>query len=224
MSTATQAIKSDYSALSNRYDAFQQMLRKVCMQYERPKPVVLAVSKKQSIEAIEVLLAHGHRHFAENRVQEAYEKWPSLLKKYPDTQLHLIGPLQSNKAKQAAQLFSAIHTLDRESLKSSLESLDNCPELFIQVNTGEEAQKSGVLPMETHKFIQGCTNLPVKGLMCIPPQEEVAAPHFAFLRQIAEQHGLHQLSMGMSNDWQTAVALGATHIRVGTILFGERQH
>ena len=171
----------------------------------------------------------GHRRFGENRVQEAAGKWPEFRARFPVVQVHLIGPLQSNKLKQALDMFDAIHTLDREKLARMLadevQARGACPELFIQVNTGAEPQKAGVLPKDTDGFVQACRQtyaLPIAGLMVIPPVNEDPAVHFALLRGMAERNGLSGLSMGMSADFAAAIAQGATHIRVGSAIFGER--
>ncbi|MBV8939618.1 MAG: YggS family pyridoxal phosphate-dependent enzyme [Alphaproteobacteria bacterium] len=190
---------------------------------------LVAVSKGQPPERIETLLAAGHRHFGENRVQEAQSKWLALLERYPGTRLHLIGPLQRNKAKAALRLFHAIHSIDRASLAETLAEemarLDRPVECFVQVNTGEEPQKAGVAPREADALIAQCRrlNLPLAGLMCVPPADVPPAPHFALLRQLAQAHGLSGLSMGMSADFETAIRFGATHVRVGTALFGKRE-
>ena len=189
---------------------------------------LIAVSKVQPLERVEAVLAEGHRVFGENRVQEAAGKWPALRERYPDVELHLIGPLQTNKARQAMELCQAIHSLDRPKLATTLarlaDELGHCPELFIQVNTGEEPQKAGVLPAEADGFVADCRGLglPVAGLMCIPPVEETPSLHFALLAKIAERNGLTGLSMGMSADFEEAVAFGATHVRVGSAIFGDR--
>jgi pyridoxal phosphate enzyme (YggS family) len=175
-----------------------------------------------------VLLAEGHRVFGENRVQEAEGKFPALKESYPDLELHLIGPLQTNKAKEAVALFDVIETLDRpklaRALKKEMEKQDRFPRCFVQVNTGEEEQKAGIPPKEAEAFVADCKEmgLPVEGLMCIPPLDEDPAIHFAFLRELARRCGLEKLSMGMSGDYETAVKFGATHLRVGTALFGAR--
>jgi len=190
---------------------------------------LIAVSKSHPAAAAAAALAAGHRVFGENRVQEAQEKWPPLKAEFPDAQVHLIGPLQSNKTADAVALFDAIQTLDREKLARTLttemDRLDRRPDLFIQVNTGEETQKAGVLPLDADGFIEKCRrdyDLPVVGLMCIPPVDENPALHFALLADIAARNGLARLSMGMSADFETAVRLGATEIRVGTAIFGTR--
>lgn len=185
---------------------------------------LIAVSKTLSPASIRVALRAGHRVFAENRVQEAQAKWPALKRDFPDAQVHLIGALQSNKARAAMAIFDAIHSLDRPKLAQALadEMADQAPDLFIQVNTGSEAQKSGVLLADVPDFIALCRDtygLPVSGLMCLPPKGAVAAPHFALLAQIAADCGLKKLSMGMSDDFEQAIFQGATHIRIGRALF-----
>ena len=189
---------------------------------------LVAVSKKQPNDRVEAVLEQGHRVFGENRVQEAAGKWPDFRSRFEGVELHLVGPLQTNKARQALELFEVIHSVDRPKLAKTLARLaqeeGHCPELFIQVNTGEEDQKAGVLPGEADGFIDECRglDLPVKGLMCIPPVDEEASLHFALLAKMAARNGLEGLSMGMSGDFEKAVALGATHIRVGSAIFGER--
>jgi hypothetical protein len=190
---------------------------------------LIAVSKTHGAEAILPVLEEGQRVFGENRVQEALGKWPALKARYPDIALHLIGPLQTNKAREAVALFDAIHALDRPRLahvlKVEMERAGRAPPLFIQVNTGEEPQKAGLAPQDTPAFIGLCRDelaLPVKGLMCIPPESENPAPHFALLQKLARAHGLPWLSMGMSGDFETAIKFGATHVRVGTAIFGAR--
>ncbi|WP_170457373.1 YggS family pyridoxal phosphate-dependent enzyme [Ruegeria arenilitoris] len=196
----------------------------------RPKGSVrlIAVSKVQPNDRVEAVLKQGHRCFGENRVQEAAGKWPAFRESYPDIDLHLIGPLQTNKARQAMELCNAIHSVDRPKLAKTLarlaQEVGQCPDLFIQVNTGEEAQKAGVMPAEADDFVAECRSLdlPVRGLMCIPPVDEEPALHFALLAKIAGRNGLDGLSMGMSSDFETAIALGATHVRVGSAIFGDR--
>ena len=186
------------------------------------------MSKVQPIERVHAILEHGHRVFGENRVQEAQQKWPALRETHRDVQLHLIGPLQSNKVKSALALFDAIHTVDRpklaQKIATEVQHNGHSPELFIQVNTGEEPQKAGVLPAQADQFIADCRamDLPISGLMVIPPIEEEASLHFALLRKIAKRNGLSSLSMGMSADFEKAIAFGATHIRIGSAIFGER--
>ncbi len=191
---------------------------------------LIAVSKTFGAEAIEPVIAAGQRVFGENRVQEAKAKWPLLRAAHPGIALHLIGPLQSNKAKEAVALFDAIHSVDRpsiaEALAKEIAKQNRHPTLFVEVNTGEEPQKAGVLPHEADAFIKTCREthgLTIAGLMCIPPFEEAPAPHFALAAKIAARNGLSLLSMGMSADFATAIAFGATHVRVGTAIFGGRQ-
>lgn len=191
---------------------------------------LIAVSKVQPIERVISVLESGHRLFGENRVQEAAGKWPELRERFSGVELHLLGPLQSNKVNQALDLFDAIHSLDRESLAKKLagavQGKGDCPKLFVQVNTGEEPQKSGVLPDDADQFIAECRamDLPVSGLMVIPPVDENPSLHFALLAQIAERNGLTDLSMGMSSDFELAARMGATHVRVGSAIFGERDY
>lgn len=191
---------------------------------------VIAVSKVQPPDRVEAVLAAGHRVFGENYVQEAQAKWPGLRERFGPVTLHMIGPLQTNKAKPAVELFDAIHTLDRPSLAEKLarlaEARGACPELFVQVNTGEEPQKGGVLPAGVDGFVGQCRalGLTLAGLMCIPPEGEDPAPHFAELAGMADRNGLAGLSMGMSADFETAIALGATHVRVGSAIFGARDY
>lgn len=208
----------------------QTRIAKACAEAERDLSEVqlIAVSKVQPLERVEQVLEQGHRLFGENRVQEAASKWPDFKTRYPDASVHLIGPLQSNKARQAMELCDAIHSVDRPKLATTLarlaQEIGNCPDLFIQVNTGEEPQKAGVLPAEADQFITDARalDLPIKGLMCIPPVEETPSLHFSLLRKIAERNGLAGLSMGMSADFEQAIAFGATHIRVGSAIFGDR--
>lgn len=189
---------------------------------------LIAVSKVQPNDRVQAVLEQGHRCYGENKVQEAAGKWPMFRERFDGVDLHLIGPLQSNKARQAMGLFDAIHSVDRPKLAKTLARLAQeegaCPDLFIQINTGEEPQKAGALPADADAFIADCRalDLPVKGLMCIPPVEEEPSLHFALLAKIAERNGLHGLSMGMSSDFERAIALGATHVRVGSAIFGER--
>ncbi len=190
---------------------------------------LIAVSKTFPSEAIEPVLAAGQRVFGENRVQEAKAKWPALKASCPDVELHLIGPLQSNKAKEAVALFDAIHAVDRSSLAEALAKeivrQDRHPMLFAEINTGAEPQKAGVLPEAADAFLRACREaygLRIDGLMCIPPLDEAPAPHFALTAKIAKRNGLALLSMGMSADFKTAIAFGATHVRVGSAIFGTR--
>lgn len=196
---------------------------------DKGNTTLIAVSKVQPDERVATILEEGHRTFGENRVQEAAGKWPAFRETYADVDLHLIGPLQSNKVRQAMELADAIHTLDRPKLANAIarvaQEIGQCPDLFIQVNTGEEPQKAGVLPAQADAFIADALamDLPIKGLMCIPPVDEEASLHFALLGKIAARNGLTGLSMGMSGDFERAVALGATHVRVGSAIFGERR-
>lgn len=190
---------------------------------------LVAVSKTFSADAIAPVIEAEQRTFGENRVQEAKAKWPGLMSAYPGIALHLIGPLQSNKAKEAVALFDAIHSLDRPSLCEALakefNSQERQPQLFVQLNTGEEPQKAGVAPGEADAFIASCREkyrLPISGLMCIPPVDDAPAPHFALTAKIAARNGLPNLSMGMSADFAIAIALGATHVRIGSAIFGKR--
>ena len=190
---------------------------------------LIAVSKTYPAESIQPLLEAGQRVFGENRVQEAIAKWPALRDHYRDIQLHLIGPLQSNKVREAVACFDVIHTLDRESLAQALQReiarTGRKPELFVQVNTGLEPQKSGIAPVDAQAFVRTCLEtyqLPVVGLMCLPPEDEEPAVHFALLARLARDCGLAKLSMGMSGDFETAIAFGATHVRIGSAIFGPR--
>jgi pyridoxal phosphate enzyme (YggS family) len=190
---------------------------------------LVAISKTFAPAAIEPVIAAGQRVFGENRVQEAKAKWPTLKERHRGLELHLVGPLQSNKAREAVALFDAIHSVDRASLCAALAKeiarQGRDPTLFVEVNTGGEPQKAGVLPEETDAFLAACRDaygLAVSGLMCIPPVDEPPAPHFALLAKIARRNGLNLLSMGMSADFAVAVRFGATHVRVGTAIFGAR--
>jgi pyridoxal phosphate enzyme (YggS family) len=190
---------------------------------------LIAVSKTFETDAIRPVIAAGQRHFGENRVQEAKAKWPALQAETPGIVLHLIGPLQSNKAKEAVELFDAIQSIDREKIAravaAEMKKQDKRLELFVQVNTGEEPQKAGVMPREAVAFVKMCREelgLEIAGLMCIPPVEEEPAVHFAFLRKLAGEAGVSGLSMGMSDDFETAVEFGATYVRVGSAIFGGR--
>ena len=191
---------------------------------------IIAVSKLQPNDRVQSLLTKGHLDFGENRVQEAVGKWPTFLSSYPRTRIHLLGPLQSNKVRQALELFDFIHSVDRTSLVQRIvriaDEIGSCPGLFVQVNTGEEPQKSGVLPAETDQLVAEIRklNLPLLGLMCIPPFDEEPALHFGLLAKLAHRNGLANLSMGMSKDFVSAVRMGATHIRVGTAIFGARDY
>ena len=191
---------------------------------------LVAVSKVQPNERVLNILKQEHTIFGENKVQEAQGKWPAFREQFPDSKVHLIGPLQSNKVKQAVALFDAIHTVDRlklaQKLSNEVQSQGKAPEMFIQINTGEEEQKSGILPSEADQFISDCISLdlPIVGLMVIPPINEEPSLHFGLLRKIAHRNGLSGLSMGMSSDFESAIAMGATHIRVGSAIFGERDY
>mgnify|MGYP001464829389 CR=1 FL=1 len=189
---------------------------------------LIAVSKVQPNERVLSVLSQGHQIFGENRVQEAEGKWPEFKSSFPSAKVHLLGPLQSNKARTALQLFDCIHTLDRPKLAATfsrlVQELGQCPSLFVQVNTGLEAQKAGIAPDAVDAFVADCRalDLPVMGLMCIPPVEEEASMHFALLAKLAKRNDLAKLSMGMSSDFVKAIAFGATHVRVGSAIFGAR--
>jgi pyridoxal phosphate enzyme (YggS family) len=190
---------------------------------------LVAISKTFEADAIRSVLGAGQRKFGENRVQEAKAKWPALRNEFPDLELHLVGPLQTNKVKDALELFDVIQSVDRPKLAAELakeiQKTGKSPQLFIQVNTGAEAQKAGVLPEDTDAFIKECRetySLKIAGLMCIPPLDEAPATHFALTAKIARRNGLKLLSMGMSADFESAIAFGATHVRVGSAIFGER--
>ena len=190
---------------------------------------LIAVSKTFGADEIRSVAAAGQTDFGENRMQEAVGKWPPLLAEQPDIRLHLIGPMQSNKVRDAVGLFDVIHTVDRDKiaigLAREMRRQERVPDLLVQVNTGGEPQKAGVLPLETEAFVDRCRDvhgLAISGLMCIPPLDEAPAPHFSLLADMAERLGLELLSMGMSGDFETAIALGATEVRVGTAVFGER--
>jgi pyridoxal phosphate enzyme (YggS family) len=209
----------------------EQDIARACKEARRdPASVTLiAVSKTFDADAIAPVIEAGARVFGENRVQEAKAKWPGLMSTYPGIALHLIGPLQSNKAKEAVALFDAIHSIDRasicEALAKEIDSQKRRPQLFVQLNTGEEPQKAGVAPSEADAFIGGCREkygLAISGLMCIPPVDDAPAPHFALTAKIAARNGLTHLSMGMSADFAIAIQFGATHVRVGSAIFGHR--
>ena len=196
---------------------------------DRASVTLIAVSKTFDAEAIAPVIAAGQRVFGENRVQEAKAKWPGLMSAYSGLALHLIGPLQSNKAKEAVALFDAIHSVDRasicEALAKEIDSQERRPQLFVQINTGAEPQKAGVAPAEADAFIASCREkygLQISGLMCIPPVSDAPAPHFALTAKIAARNGLAGLSMGMSADFSVAIQFGATHVRVGSAIFGHR--
>lgn len=212
-------------ALRAEIEATQSALR-----LTKPGPTLVAVSKQANETAIHAALQAGQRVFGENRVQEAAAKWSPLRQEFPDVELHLIGPLQTNKVKQALGLFDVIETLDRPKLAQALakEIAQGArpPRLFVQVNTGEEPQKTGIAPAEADGFLKFCRDqlgLGIEGLMCVPPSDETPALHFALLHEIARRNGLSALSMGMSDDYETALAFGASHVRIGTAIFGQRQ-
>ena len=211
--------------------AVEEAVARACKEARRDRASVtlVAVSKTFSADAIAPVIGAGQHVFGENRVQEAKAKWPGLMSAYPGLSVHLIGPLQSNKTKEAVALFDAIHSVDRPSLCEALakefRSQTRRPELFVQLNTGEEPQKAGIAPAEADSFIASCREkyaLPISGLMCIPPVDDAPAPHFALTAKIAARNGLKNLSMGMSADFAVAIQMGATHIRVGSAIFGHR--
>jgi hypothetical protein len=213
------------------FAAVEQQIARACAdaRRERASVTLIAVSKTFGADAITPVIAAGQRVFGENRVQEAKAKWPELIAAHSDIKLHLIGPLQSNKAKEAVALFDAIHSVDRPSLCQALAkeiaAQSRHPLLFVQINTGEEPQKAGIAPGDADAFIASCRDqygLAISGLMCIPPADEAPAPHFALTAKIAARNGLAHLSMGMSADFATAIQFGATHIRVGSAIFGHR--
>src|SRR3954451_8617833 len=217
--------------LPNGLATVEQEIAGACKQArrERAQVTLIAVSKTFDAEAISPVIDAGQRVFGENRVQEAKAKWPGLTTAYSGIALHLIGPLQSNKAKEAVALFDAIHSVDRpsicEALAKEINSQKKRPQLFVQLNTGEEPQKAGVAPGEADGFIAACREkygLKISGLMCIPPVDEAPAPHFALTAKIAARNGLQNLSMGMSADFAVAIRFGATHVRVGSAIFGTR--
>ncbi|MFN3387392.1 MAG: YggS family pyridoxal phosphate-dependent enzyme [Allosphingosinicella sp.] len=218
------------SASAKRLSDVQERIARAARLARREADAVtlIAVSKTHAADAIRPLLDAGQRVFGENRVQEAEDKWPALREAFPDVSLHLVGQLQSNKAEDAVRLFDAIHSVDRPSLVDALgkamEKARRRPDCFLQVNVGEEPQKGGCTPAELPALLERAraAGLPVAGLMCIPPAEVEPAPYFALLARLARRHGLPGLSMGMSGDYETAVTIGATHVRVGTALFGER--
>ena len=218
-------------SLPNGLAQVEQDIARACKEArrERASVTLIAVSKTFDAEAISPVINAGQRVFGENRVQEAKAKWPALVSAHPGIALHLIGPLQSNKAKEAVALFDAIHSVDRpsicEALAKEIGSQNKRPELFVQVNTGEEPQKAGIAPGEADAFIASCRDkygLVISGLMCIPPVDAAPAPHFALTAKIAARNGLKNLSMGMSADFAVAIQFGATHVRVGSAIFGHR--
>lgn len=216
--------------IEENLDHVRQAIDKSAAKAGRQSALVnlVAVSKKQPIERIKAMLDCGHILYGENRVQEAFERWSTIKPDYPDLKIHLIGPLQTNKVKEAIALFDVIETVDRpklvKALAEEMKKQGKKIPCFIQVNTGEEPQKAGVVPKELKSLLEDCKSqgLNVTGLMCIPPQDEPAALHFAFLQKLAAEHKLPDLSMGMSSDFEKAIPLGATYVRVGTALFGER--
>jgi PLP dependent protein len=224
MDTATGALESPLAKV-------RAEIARACTDARRDLASVtlVAISKTFGVEAIEPVIASGQRVFGENRVQEAKAKWPALKQRHPALELHLVGPLQSNKAKEAVELFDAIHSVDRpslcEALAKEIAKQGRKPTLFVEVNTGAEPQKAGVLPEDTDAFLRKCRDdygLAIAGLMCIPPADEPPAPHFALTAKIARRNGLALLSMGMSADFALAIEFGATHVRVGTAIFGAR--
>ena len=219
------------SPLPNALAAVEADISRACKAAgrERASVTLIAVSKTFQADAIEPVIAAGQRVFGENRVQEARAKWPDLISAHPGLALHLIGPLQSNKAKEAVALFDAIHSVDRpsicEALSKEIDRQKRVPQLLVQLNTGEEPQKAGIAPAEADAFIAACGDkygLRISGLMCIPPVDEAPAPHFALTAKIAARNGLKNLSMGMSADFAIAIQFGATHVRVGSAIFGAR--
>ena len=218
-------------SVDNRLADVRRQIARACKDADRdPGSVTLvAVSKTFGAGAIERVIAGGQRVFGENRVQEANAKWPELRARHPGIELHLVGPLQSNKAKEAVALFDAIHSVDRpslcEALAKEMARQGRSPLLFAEINTGGEAQKAGVPPQEADSFLRACREtygLTISGLMCLPPADEPPAPHFALTAKIARRNKLNLLSMGMSGDFAAAIAQGATHVRIGTAIFGER--
>ena len=213
-----------------RYEEIRSRMAKAAREAGRSDEATLvAVTKTFAAPDIEPVLAAGHRVFGENRVQEAQGKWPALRAKHDGVELHLIGPLQSNKAADAVALFDVIETVDREkiarALKAEMDRQGRRPRLYVQVNTGLEPQKAGIAPDDTAKFVSLCRDglgLPIEGLMCIPPADENPGPHFALLRKLARESGVTRLSMGMSGDFETAIGFGATGVRVGSAIFGSR--
>jgi PLP dependent protein len=213
-----------------RYEEIRLRIAKAATEAGRDDlPVLVAVTKTFAADDIQPVLEAGHRVFGENRVQEAEGKWPALREKFAGIDLHLIGPLQSNKAAEAVALFDVIETIDREkiarALKAEMDRQGRHPRLYVQVNTGLEPQKAGIAPDDTEKFVGFCRDelgLSIEGLMCIPPADENPGPHFALLRKLARENGVEKISMGMSGDFETAVGFGATSVRVGSAIFGSR--
>lgn len=222
---------SDLQSAPQALAAVQSEIAAACAAASRPADAVtlVAVSKTFEADAIAPVLAAGQRIFGENRVQEAKAKWPALIERFPGVELHLIGPLQSNKAREAVQLFDVIHTVDRPSLCAALakeiERQGKRPRLLVEINTGAEPQKAGILPEAADGFLRDCAQtygLAIDGLMCIPPHDEPPAPHFALTAKIAARNGLKSLSMGMSADFALAIRFGATYVRIGSAIFGKR--
>jgi pyridoxal phosphate enzyme (YggS family) len=227
----SESIRMSAADAPSRLTAVRRDIAEACANAGRDPAEVnlVAVSKTFGVDAIAPVLVAGQQVFGENRVQEAMAKWPALKEKYPATELHLVGPLQSNKVKEAVTLFEAIHSVDRpslcEALAKAIAKQGRTPLLFVEINAGGEPQKSGVLPHEADGFLERCRQsygLPIAGLMCLPPLSEPPVPHFALTAKIAERNGLRLLSMGMSADFALAIRFGATHVRVGTAIFGER--
>ncbi|WP_044829877.1 YggS family pyridoxal phosphate-dependent enzyme [Thalassospira sp. HJ] len=224
-------LSSDKTDVAANLAEIQNNINAACDAAERNRDDVtlVCVSKNHDADHVRKALVDGRRVFGENRVQEAAGKWPELRDEFPDIELHLIGPLQTNKLKDAVALFDVIETVDRPKLAKALakhrDNTGTCPDLFIQINTGEEEQKAGIAPKDADDFITMCREelkLPIIGLMCIPPVDEEPAPHFTLLSKIADRHGLKIKSMGMSGDYEAAIRFGATHVRVGTAIFGSR--
>jgi pyridoxal phosphate enzyme (YggS family) len=222
---------SENADIAANFATVQADIAAACREAKRDAASVtlIAVGKTFPAEAMEQAIAAGQRVFGENRVQETKAKWPALRERYPDLSLHLIGPLQSNKAREAVALFDAIHSVDRpslcEALSKEITKHGRAPQLFVEINTGAEPQKAGILPDDADAFLRACKDsygLVIEGLMCIPPLDEAPAPHFALTAKIAARNGLKRLSMGMSSDYRIAIAFGATHVRVGSAIFGER--
>lgn len=219
-------------SLPNPLSEIHDRIATACAKADRdPSDVqLIAVSKVQPDARVQAVLEQGHTLYGENKVQEAQGKWPAFRESFPDARVHLIGPLQSNKVRPAMELFDAIHTVDRLKLATRIadmaQQLGRCPDLFVQINTGEEPQKAGIAPADTDAFLAELRglDLPIRGLMCIPPVEETPSLHFALLAKLAARNGLTGLSMGMSSDFEQAIAFGATHIRVGSAIFGERDY
>ena len=220
----------EHNVVARLHKVRSEMTRAVRHAGRNPDEVTLvAVSKTYFADSIVPVLEDGQRVFGENRVQESMQKWPELKAQFAGIELHLIGPLQSNKAKEAVALFDVIETIDRPSIAEAIAKeftkTDRRPKLYVQVNTGEEPQKAGILPLDADAFLTRCKyewKLTIEGLMCIPPVDEPPSPHFGLLRKIAEKHGIKILSMGMSADFEEAIQMGATHIRVGSAIFGHR--